>query len=361
MGVVAGSIDPADVVVKSLVGGATLTATTVTTTPPTGTTNPVTATFTFNAPGGIWNSTDTDIYRVWLVGTVLDNASNPVVAPVELTSFSAKLGGKSLSVTQPGDNDDGDYTAGNLTLREAINFSNAVTGSVETITFGLAAGTTIPFTSVNVISDTVEISHPGNPSDITISGDSSVQLFTLAGSGTSVTMSGLTLTNGKATNGGAFQLTTQTLSLNNMVLTTNSSTAGGGAIYASSTATVNVVNSRLSSNGGTTGGAIYLSAGTLTVDKSLVTSNQGTAGGAIFLASSTGTTLNVISSQFQSNNASGTSATFNGGGAIFLAANAQNLNITDSTFANNTSAHRRRHHQCAESGQRHHQAIDFQC
>ena len=118
------TIDQNDIVVKSLLGGITLSATTFTV----DTTNPnnVIVTYTFDAPdnaiNGQWDASDTDQYQVWImVRCRTVNANCERYSPAQLNSFLALLGGKALKVDVASDVDDGKYSSGNLTLREAID------------------------------------------------------------------------------------------------------------------------------------------------------------------------------------------------------------------------------------------------
>ena len=226
----AGTIDINDVVVKNAFTGATLNAIGFSPSQPTGNNNPVTATYTFNAPdntvAGAWDVSDTSIYNVWIVGTVSDDAANDVVAPARIGSFNAFMSGRSVQVSNAGDTDDGDYTTGQLTLREAVNFSNLNVGFVDSISFSLT-GTTIGLSNTLGLSDSVNITGPGK-SNLSISGGGAVQIFNVIGASTSVAMSSITLTSGSAASGGAMQFTSQTVTLSNMDIVQNNATSGSG-------------------------------------------------------------------------------------------------------------------------------------
>ena len=169
-------------------------------------------------------------------------------------------------------------------------------------------------------------------------------------------MASMTLTQGKTANGGAIQMTTQTLNLSNMdfnnnsattsggaiavttgsVFVTNSTfednvaTTSGGAIHASSTATLNIADSQIIANTSTSdGGAIFINAGTLAISKVIFDSNRGSDGGAIYSSTDT-TSVDIQKSYFINNVAAAM------GGAVYMAVKGT-LTIANTTLESNTA------------------------
>jgi len=112
------------------------------------------------------------------------------------------------------------------------------------------------------------------------------------------------------------------------IIITNATSSGGGAIR-NYYGTLTVSNSTFNNNQATDGGAIYNSQGTLTVSHSTFNNNQATDGGAIRNFQGT---LTVSNSTFNNNQA------INNGGAIFDDPNNQLTNIISSNFINNTAS-----------------------
>ncbi|SMP69664.1 Dockerin type I repeat-containing protein [Neorhodopirellula lusitana] len=158
---------------------------------------------------------------------------------------------------------------GMVSLREAILSANnnaaenadtvaGDSGATITDTIEFAEGlTTITLGSELAISDSVAISL-GDSTSQTISGGNASRIFSIVANGetgaaTSVSISGLTLSDGIADSGGAiFVSTGQTLSLDSVTLTDNVATgsgpdAGGGALF-NDGGIVTVVDSTISGN-----------------------------------------------------------------------------------------------------------------
>ena len=196
--------------------------------------------------------------------------------------------------------------SGSGTLRQALLDANARPGP-DVIAFGVTG--TITLTSGDlVIDDDVTIAAPG-PALVSISGNDASRVFTINGSGRSVTFSGLTLTRGRASTGGALAVVNgdfQTfVSLSNCVLSGNTAVGGeGGAIRTSGAFTggtlalyaCTISNNVASANGGgidspgatitisrctvsgnlshSSGGGISMGSGNLTIENSTLSGNQ---------------------------------------------------------------------------------------
>jgi hypothetical protein len=216
------------------------------------------------------------------------------------------------------------------TLRQAI----ATASPGDTINF--AAGiATINLTSAELlINKNLTISGPG-ANLLTVSGNNSVRVLNVASSNINVTISGLTITNGRFS---------------------SSRTIGrGGGIY-SDGATLTITNSTISGNsvstGGDTsgdsrGGGIYSNGGTLTITNSTISGNTASVydselhtdfagGGGIF---NNGGTVTITNSTISGNTASRSGfdykSDFAGGGGIYN--NGGTVTVTNSTISGNTA------------------------
>ncbi|WP_198000832.1 choice-of-anchor Q domain-containing protein [Gimesia fumaroli] len=218
-----------------------------------------------------------------------------------------------LLVDSATDTDDGDYSVGNLSLREAIKLSNE-SATTDTITFdaSLFDQTLMLFNELVITDDVTIIGHGAE--HLTLSGDGTRRLFRIDDgdeeTSISVELSGFTLTNGFAnyTSGGAIH-SLETLSISDVVFADNQASVFSGSIH-----------------GGSYGGAIY-SAGDLTVTNSTFIRNSADwSGGAIY---STEGLLSITGCDFTENQTSYS------GGAILVQDG--DLTVSSSTFTENSS------------------------
>ena len=131
-------------------------------------------------------------------------------------------------------------------LRQAINNANAAAGD-DMIAFTVT-GTITLASALPAITESVAITGPGT-NLLTISGNNSVQVFTVNAGTTNATISGLTIANGKATGyaNGAGIANAGTLTIQNCALVNNTNVGGwGGAVFNSGN--LAIVNSLLSGN-----------------------------------------------------------------------------------------------------------------
>ncbi len=177
--------------------------------------------------------------------------------------------------------------SGTGSLRAAILSANGAPGANQ-VEFQLPPGpNTIQLTSgVLQITGSLEIDGPG-AGLLTVQGNNTAGIFQVAGSApTTVSINGLTITGGKAADGGGVQ-NAQTLTLANDVITANAATLDGGGVYNSGTLTVtgctisqNTVPSTVAyPNGG--GGLFNANKATVTLTGTTVTGNQAGNGGGI--------------------------------------------------------------------------------
>ena len=213
-------------------------------------------------------------------------------------------------------------------LRQAILDAN-VDNVADVINFNLASPATITVASqLPTISQPLTISGPGAAS-LTVSGGDTTSIFRV-GVGVTVTISGMTIADGAATEAAGIFNAGGVLTLDNVVMSGNNSTQFGGAIISTGTLTVN--GSTFSQNtAGIRGGAIEDQGTQLTVTDSSFTSNTVTGdgvdtGGA---AIATGGTVSVSGSTFTRN------STGNYGGAILN--HGGSVTASTSTFASNSA------------------------
>lgn len=251
-----------------------------------------------------------------------------------LTLVLGAFGARPASAATYTVTDTSDSATDTGSLRYAIGQVNIGTGG-DTINFSGVTGT-ITLGSTLAITKSVSINGPG-ANVLAISGNDTVGVFNVAAGATGSTISGLTITHGKATTGagivssGIFTVNDCTFSYN----TTSGTNAGAAIQVASGTLTVNrstfYNNSALPFLPGATanGGAIYAgSSQTIVLNNSTLYNNSaGADGGAIFIT--LGSHLTIRNSTIVGN-----TATTNGGG-IYISGNAPA--ITNSIISGNTA------------------------
>src|SRR5215813_4012497 len=194
-----------------------------------------------------------------------------------------RVSATTFTVTNTGDNGGVNPApgAGTGTLRQAIVDANAMAGA-DIISFDAGVNGTITLGStLPQITGDVTINGPG-AGVLTVSGATMYQVFNIA-SGLTVSISGLTISNGHAagSGGGIFNSIGATLTITNSTLSGNSagSMGAGGGIF-NGGGTLTVTNSTLSVNSAPAGGGIF-NAGGLTLTNSTLSANSATGGGAI--------------------------------------------------------------------------------
>lgn len=203
-----------------------------------------------------------------------------------------------ITVNTITDESDGSCSDGDCSLRDAI----AVATPGDTIAFGVTGTIALTLGQIT-IGKNLTIEGPG-ASSLTISGNNSSRVFNIWMSGVNVTISGVTIANGKAgTNGGGI-FNAGTLTVTNSTFSANRGAWGGG-IYNLDTLTV--TNSTFAGNSATYEGGGIDNGGTLTVTNSTLSANSAPSGGGIYNGS--GNSLTVNNSTFSAN-----SATTSGGG-----------------------------------------------
>ena len=227
------------------------------------------------------------------------------------------------------DVDDGDYSAGNLSLREAVRLANESVDLGETISFDAALnGMTISLTGGELpVLNPVIVNGPGAHL-LTIDADNLSRVFNVDDGNSEeqigVSISGLTLTRGMTAGNGGAIVNSENLTVNDLTITGSSAMYGGG-IYNDSV--LSVIGSTLSENSAESGGGILDEQATLTVTTSTIADNTATFQGAgIRLGRSTTT---ITDSAILRNTGAG-----EGGG---ISSYQSNLTVHNSTIHGNES------------------------
>lgn len=267
--------------------------------------------------------------------------------PAAVESLEPRQVLSNFAVTTASDVVDG--SDGLLSLREAVTLAEA-DAAADTITFGdgsaIAGGTNFTDSTPDTITLTGGQMKILNPVTITGSGAS---LLTLDGNNASrifqfgdpapfsavfqATLSGVTLTRGRANQGGAINVTSAALTLEDSVLTGNTATIAGGALWTYGGAqpgiAVTIRRTRFTGNHGDLGGgAISALDNTLTLEDSVLSGNDATDGGALW-ADGFRSTVTIRRSQLNGNVASHV------GGAIYNEDTGGVFTIEDSTISGN--------------------------
>jgi CSLREA domain-containing protein len=197
---------------------------------------------------------------------------------------------------------------GACTLRAAIQQANAAGG--DSINFSLTAGSTITLTGGELLIDKgLSISGPGAQL-LTVSGNNASRVFRVT-SVTSVVISGLTISGGRALGAGGIFNDGGTLNINSCSISNNNATTGvGGGISngtgAEQAGVLTINNSTISHNtAGNGGGGLFQIAGAVLSNTTISNNNTGGSGGGINNANPA-TLINVT--------ISGNSASNTGGG-----------------------------------------------
>ena len=212
-----------------------------------------------------------------------------------------------LVVSLPSDEDDGDFSANDLSLREAVKLANQHVGS-DTIQFAPNLGP-ITLTNELLLTDmtgTVSIFGPNGGTQVIQRSRFDVNRFRLfqIATGTSAAFRSLTLANGSTTGNGGAILNLGSLDIDQSTLSFNDAGGHGGAIF----------------NGGGTGQ-------TLGLHRSTLSNNTADRGGAIFNDNGRGNS--TLTGEL--NTISGNSSRSHGGGI----ANVGTLNLAQTTLVLN--------------------------
>jgi LPXTG-site transpeptidase (sortase) family protein len=135
-----------------------------------------------------------------------------------------------LTVNSTNDNDDGNCNTTHCSLREAINAASS--SEVDTIVFNLTTPATIVLNDSLIIDKDLTINGP-DMEELTISGDFNRRVFIIPDDDYDVTISDLTIANGRArigSGGGIFNMSTGEVHLLHVTFRANSALYGGGGM-----------------------------------------------------------------------------------------------------------------------------------
>lgn len=210
-------------------------------------------------------------------------------------------------------------------LRQTILDATASPGA-DTITFHPTVTGTITILSEHLPSITDDLTIIGPGADVlAVSGNSLFNIFAVGGSEVTVSISGLSITNGFGGSGGGIH-NTGILTIANSKVSDNTAVVSGGGIYNGGRLTI--TNSTFSGNTALLGGGIYENGLALTITNSTFANNSATlSGGGIY---DTGGSVAITSSTF-----SGNSAAVLGGG--IYSQSPSPFQIINSTIVNNSA------------------------
>jgi hypothetical protein len=264
------------------------------------------------------------------VGRVLSFLSAAIIFAVVSASAQSAV----LTVTNTDDSGPGSLrdTIASASDGDTIQFSPALKGQAITLTSGeLAIGKSLNLNGPGADQLTIQRSH--------VSGTPDFRIFNITRGGT---LSGLTISNGRADTGGGIEYSDRAvLTISDCVISGNSAASVGGGIFNAganaSAATITVLHTTISGNTAGTGGGIYIASpgptaihhgGSMSVTDSTISGNVAvTLGGGI--ANYGGLTLEKTTVSGNT-----TSDSSGGGGAIL---NAGALGVTDSTLSGNSA------------------------
>lgn len=222
------------------------------------------------------------------------------------------------------------------TLRWAIELANATAGADEIVFDTGVSGTIILNGSQLSITDELTIAGPG-ADQLAVSGNNFSRIFNIS-SGVTASISGLTVKNGSATDGGGIFNPDRrsVLTVSNCVFSGNSAGDAGGGIFNSATMTINNCrfsgNSAITAGGGAPssvgGGIINCSwsggSGAMTINNCTFSGNSASHGGGGIVNDAA--TMTINNSTFAGNSG------YNGGGIL----NGGRLTVSNSTFSGNS-------------------------
>lgn len=224
-------------------------------------------------------------------------------------------------------------TAGQVTLRSAIEHFNSI-GGTNAITFNLPNPSTITLGSVLAITNgTLTVSGPG-ARQLFIDGNNSVQVIT-TGSGTTTTISGMTIQHGNTGSPGAVRNAGGTLTIDAAHLTNNTGTGYGSAV-ANTLGNITVTNTTIDNNVANVGPAFSIENGTANLTNVTISTNHNTSGNeATGLESTNGqAVLNLTNVTVADNSTTGTPSAINPPAGVGIYDNAT-ASFKNTIIANN--------------------------
>ena len=239
---------------------------------------------------------------------VVDGDGPNVGAPADVDIGAYEQQFLSLVVDTTVDESDGDFSTGDLSLREAIELANARSGAAfilfDPTVFASPQTITLALGQLQITSD-VTLQGTGAP-NLTIDGNSASRVIDVV-AGTDVTISGVTITGGSVSTDGGGILNEGTLLVTDSAITGNTAADDGAGLRNSGNGVLTIVSSTLRDNvagSGSTnrGGGVSHFGDSLTVINSTFSGNRAGVGGGLQAESSNGLTL-IRNSTFVGNHA----------------------------------------------------------
>lgn len=235
------------------------------------------------------------------------------------------------------DENDGDYSPSDLSLREAVGLANGSVGT-DTITFApnISGGTIFLDGTEIAIIEALTIDATALAGGVTVDAQMNSRIFNITAVSGSYTLAGLTLVNGFATgNGGAvLSSTLGFLTIDRSTISGNGSTAGdGGGVSARGNLTLTSTTVSGNSTVGNfyDGGGLY-SAGNMSITNSTISGNStagvNAEGGGIYSLGS----VTLVNSTVSGNSTAGINS--EGGGVYSLNGS---VTVNQSTVTNNNA------------------------
>jgi hypothetical protein len=256
-------------------------------------------------------------------------AYSVTVSGPQIGSFTFNLTNTHLPLVVSSTQDNLNWLDDKTTLREAITYADSISApSIITFSpdvFGTAPETiTLTAGQLTLGGPAITINGPG-ATLLTVSGGEVNRVFDVQGG--SATLTGLTISGGRADQGGGVFSDGANLSLTDVTVTGNSATTGGGMYIAGGTTSLTSVtishNSAAIGTDAGSGGGLYDKGGTLTLTSSTINDNTAEQGGGLasFSASSSLTGCTVT----------GNTASLGGGGVYVSYGSATLKNVTVSS------------------------------
>jgi|GEM_PF-1136547 len=262
---------------------------------------------------------DQNDYQVWN-----DHFGNTV----DGTPLSAAYGVQVVSTAT--DENDGDTTSGNQSLREALAGAAVATGNDVIVFRRELEGQTIALDSqLGELTADSNVSVVGPGKDLlTVSGGNATRVLNVSG-GKTVSLSNITLADGSTTSYGGAIHSAGEFTLSDVDIRDSQAGTGGGVYQASGSLALyrsSVIGNTASFAGG---GLAVMSADSLEIDGSTIAYNEANYVGGLWLNSTEANLTNATISTNTANNGFG-------GGAYLYAAQPKSVSFTNVTIANNS-------------------------
>jgi hypothetical protein len=236
-----------------------------------------------------------------------------------------------ILVTTEDDENDGDYSFGDLSLREAILLAgDANHPGEDVILFAPWVNEIVLGNQLTIgAGNNVHIAGPGKEL-LTIDGNNSTRIFSIA-SGTDVTISGLTISGGSlsGTNSGAAISSQGDLFLKDLVITGNTTTYSLGATVHQSGGSLDVLRTEISNNTSNSTGIRVENAASLTIIDSTIAQNTSSYFGGIRVQNAN---AEIINSTISGNTGSAA-----GGISFSVDSGSYSATVINSTITNNVA------------------------